>query len=306
MKHLFTPLLACFGCASALGSIEAHVQEVMSEVRTLRPMKQSERYTLQAGGEALTGLSDDFLRRRSADEINASGLSCGCGDYAILFLDLMTRRGFEALLVDSAEISSRSLQSRYAGHAVVAVRGTVDRNSKWSWWLVDPTNRSVLSRDWSLSEKSFNAGGHVYWIGYCGVLEKYPAKSPEELRRFYTDTLAKVPREFFNRTLYRFRYIVDDSLRDADGRLLNARIQPFLTSQSKLFSSYGIEPDRTIIIRLVRGDDSASSNLRHSDAEGWVSRVGLKSACSASFVTYLEATVRRHLQREAGRSASAP
>jgi hypothetical protein len=297
MKRLLLFPVMLFAVASAAElPIETHVQAVLSEVRTLRPMNQGERYSLRAGGKDLTGRSDDFLRRRSADEISESGLSCGCGDYAILFINRIVPRGFEALLVDSAEISSRSLQSRFAGHAVVAIGRKDDPDV--SWWLVDPTNRNVLSRSWSLQEKSFTAGGHVYWIGYCGPLENYPASSPEALRQFYTDTLAKVPREFFNRMLYRFRYTVDDSLTGEDGRLLNPRIEPFLTLQAGLFSKYGINPEREISIRLIRGPDNASSTLKLSELEEWVSSVGLKSACSANFLTYLENTVRRRLERD--------
>jgi len=49
-------------------------------------------------------------------------LSCGCGDYALLFIARIAPRGFMTLLVDGVELSSETLQNHFSGHAVVAIR----------------------------------------------------------------------------------------------------------------------------------------------------------------------------------------
>ena len=103
-------------------SPEGDVQTVFAELRTLKSMNQRQTYTLMARGKELTGLADDFLRRRTADEIAASKLNCGCGDFAAVFADRIHARGYDALLIDSALISLHSLVNKYDGHMVVAIR----------------------------------------------------------------------------------------------------------------------------------------------------------------------------------------
>jgi hypothetical protein len=276
--------------APAVNSTEDDVQAVFAELKAIKGMSSSERYTLVAGGTELSGWSDDFLRRRTAAEISASGLSCGCGDYAFVFTDRIEARGFETLLVDSAELSSRSLANGFAGHSVVAIRPRDDPGAPW--WLVDSTARTVLSRDWSPKEKTFFAGGYVYAIGYCGSRADYPVRSPEELKRFYAATLAAVPPEVFARSLYRFHFQIDPSLVDDGGAYLNPRIPIMVRTHAELLAKHRIEPIREIRVLLVRGNNDATGDLKWVDGKGWVSRVGLKSACSPNFVSYLEREVR--------------
>ena len=267
-------------------SPEADVQAVFAELRTLKSMNQRQTYTLMARGKELTGLADDFLRRRTADEIAASKLNCGCGDLAAVFADRVRARGYDALLIDSAAISLHSLINKFDGHVVVAIRPA--EAPKSPWWLVDSTALNIISRDWSPDAKSFtNSAGATFWIGYCGPVEKYPVRSPEGLKKFYADTLAKVPPEFFNRRLFRFAFTVDKSLVDEKGELLNPHVARLQREQDDIFEAYGIKPVREIPILLVRGGDDASGYLDLVDGK-WVSRVGLKSACSPSFLSWLD------------------
>lgn len=276
--------------AAAAPDPEQAIAEALSELRALQPMQPRQSYTLPAAGRRLTGTNDDFLRRRTADEIRQSGLSCGCGDYALVFLQSMAGRGFETLLVDSAQLSLQSLASTFSGHAVVAVRPPGGKDG--SWWLVDSTARRILSRDWSPRSPSFTASGHVYWIGYCGPAEQYPARTPAELRKFYRDTLARVPSEFMNATFARFVFTVDASLRDESGRLLNPNVERLQPQQDGLLAQYRVKPTREIPVLLVRGRADATGTLEQVDGR-WVARVGLRSACSPGFLTYMENVVRK-------------
>jgi hypothetical protein len=286
---LVVALLGAIAAGAAPVSTEDHVNAVFAELRLLKSMESRASYTLPAGGKNLTGRSDDFLRRRTADEISASRLSCGCGDYAMLFIERIRERGFEPLLVDSAQISLASLDSNYSGHAVVAIRPQDE--PKASWWLVDSTARKIISRDWSPDAPTFTASGHVYWIGYCGPLERYPVHSPEELKRFYTRTLAQVPAEFFNRTLTRMVFTIDPSMMDQRSRPLNPNLDRLRIEQERILAKYRVVPEREISILLTRGADDGSGSLDYTDGR-WVARVGLKSACSPHFLTYLEQKVR--------------
>jgi hypothetical protein len=277
-------------------SINDAVQDVFAELRTLKPMERGRIYTLTARCESLTGRRDDFLRRRTAGEITGSKLSSGCGDYAAVFAAGIGRLGLQTMLVDAAEVSLHALVNRFDGHVVVAIRPGAAPNSPW--WLVDPTARDVISRDWSPQSTSFStSSGGVYRIGYCGPMEGYTVSSPDELKRFYADTLAAVPKDFFNRTLYRFTFEVDASLLDDLGRPLNPQLGNLARQQDEILAKLGIWPAREIRILLTRGGDDASSDLKYSPDRGWVSRLGLQSACSSSFLSYLEQTVRRRVTR---------
>lgn len=288
-------LCQAFPASAADLSTEQHVQPVFSELRALKPTQAGWSYTVQVAGTQETGLKEQFLRRRTAMEVSASGLSCGCGDYALVFVDRIEVRGFDALLADGAEISSGSLQDHFSGHAVVAIRrkeAAVDA----PWWLVDPTNLWVLSLNWSLAEKSFQAFGGVFWIGYCGPPADYSVHSAEDLKAFYTKTLASIPRDFLTRTLCQLKFTVDPSLIDKDGAFLNPRLAEFLRMPPRIFAAYGVKPQREVSILLTRGGDNATTDLRYSEATGWIGRVGMRSGCSLSLLTCFEHTILRHDQ----------
>lgn len=273
-------------------TFEQHVETVFSELRTLKPMQARKHYTVRVAGEEETGAKERFLRRRTAREVAKSGLSSGCGDHAILFIERIESKGLETLLVDAAEISSASLRFHFSGHAVVAIR------SKGSpkdipWWLVDSTSLRILSRNWLPTEKSFQASGRVYWIGYCGPRSEYPVNNELELREFYAKTLATVPPSFFNRTLYRIQFNVDPSLIDNDGKYLNPRLEKFIQEQSTIFATYDIKPEREVSITLKRGGNTNESKIAYSEENGWVGHLGLKSGCSPSLLAYFEHNIYR-------------
>jgi hypothetical protein len=299
MKVAFAFVLALSASALAVasdGSIRGDILAVFDELRTLQPMDQAKTYTLPAQGQPLTGRNDDFLRRRTADEVAASKLSCGCGDYAAVFAERMQARGYDTILIDSAQISLHSLASKFDGHVVVAVRPHDAPTAPW--WLVDLTALNIISSHWSSNEKSFsNSTGQLFWIGYCGPMEKYPVHSPEELQKFYTGTLAQVPGEFLNQHFVRFVFTVDPSLMGADGKLLNPRVTRLAGEQDKVFARYGIKPAGEVPVRLIRGGDNAKADLNFEDG-AWVSAVGLKSGCSPSLLNFFEERVR---SAEAGR-----
>lgn len=270
---------------------DQQIQAVFSELRALRPMAAGLTYAVRVGGAVETGPKEQFLRRRTAQEIRESGLTCGCGDYARLFTARVVPLGYEALLVDGAEISSGSLRDHFSGHSVVAVRSAVAPKGA-PWWLIDPTNMRLLERGWSPDARSFEAFDTAFWIGFCGPLSDYPVRSPEELRSFYSRTLAAVPREFMNENLCRLDFTVDRSLIGRDGEYLNPRLADFMLMQPRIFAAYGATPLRKVSILLVRGNEDSNTRLTYSSEGGWTARLGLKSGCSAGLLSYFEHTVR--------------
>jgi hypothetical protein len=278
-------------------SLADQIQDAFAEVGRLHGMASGRQYELDVGGKKVMGEGDDFLRRRTGAEILASGLSSGCGDYAAAFVDLMARRGFHTLFIDSVEISLNSLESHFSGHAVVAVRDPANAR----WLLADPTNRRIITNNWVEGEKTFY--GDRFWIGYCGPLEQYPAHSPEELKDFYARTLAGVPPEFWNRHIFKFNFKLDPSLIGPDGKYLAPNVLKLSESQAVALRRFNLHPDTEIDVLLVRGDDDVQGALNWSDDRGWVCTVGLQSACSLGFVTYMQSVVAgapperlRHLQ----------
>lgn len=261
------------------------IQNAFDELKGLKEMSGDRQYELEAGGGKLLGNGDDFLRRRTGPEILASGLSSGCGDYAIAFVHLMEKRGLQTLFIDSAEVSLSSLKSHFSGHVVVAVRDPANRR----WLLADPTNRRIISNDWSLNNKTFY--GDRFWIGYCGPLAKYPAHSPEELKGFYSRTLQSIPPDFWNRHIFKLTFKVDSSLMAGDGSCLNPNIPRLAKNQDDALAQFHIHPEKEVPILLVRGGDDFYSTMTYLDERGWVCTLGLKSGCNLSLVEYLQGKV---------------
>jgi hypothetical protein len=241
-------------------------------------MKPGQRYELEAGGKQETGGDDDFLRRRTGSEILASGLSSGCGDYAFAFAHLMQERGFQTLLVDSAEISLRSLEDHFSGHVVIAVRDPVGAR----WLLADPTNHRILSTNWST---------------YCGPPAQYPAHDPGQLKEFYAKTLSSVPKDFWNEHIFRFNFKVDASLVANDGSYLNPNVSRLAGNQEQALAKFGIQPEERIKILLVKGGNDFTSTLDYSSDRGWVCSVGLQSGCGLGFISYLQEKVASTMPR---------
>jgi hypothetical protein len=198
----------------------------------------------------------------------------------------MEQCGFKALLVDAAEISATSLQFHFSGHVVVAVRNQAVAR----WILCDPTNGILISGDWSPTDKIF---WERYWIGFAGPLSMYPAHDPASLMSFYDSTLKGIPRDVLNRRLPRFRFTVDASLVAANGEYLHPNLRAFVDRYERFLRDAHIEPQTEIPIVFVKGNDSAESNVRYSKSTGWVCNLGLKSALSPAFLSYIETMVIR-------------
>ena len=118
----------------------------------------------------------------------------------------------------------------------------------------------------------------------------------DELKAFYTRTLAAVPPDFYNRTLDRLKFTVHPSFVGQDNKFLNPRLAGFLQLQARIFTTYHIEPQREVSVLLTRGDDSVISDLKYSKADGWISHVGLQSGCSTSLLAYFEQVIRNQEQ----------
>ena len=269
-------------------SVAQAIDEVFAKVDRLRPMPYGSTYTLTVGGKPVTAGPDYFLRRRTGSEILESGMSGGCGDNAIAALYLVRKRGLEAVFIDSVQISTQSLESGFSGHALIAVRDP----ATGEWVRIDPTRREY-SWPWNIKDKSFYGN---YWIGFRGRLADYPAHDPESLKKFYRDTLNTIPANVLNQTLFRFRFTVDPSLIAADGRYRNPNLDRLLRDNGKILAAHGVHPENEVAIRLTRGDDDADSRLERAEQGEWVCTVGLQSALSSGFVSYLEE--RLNLARE--------
>ncbi len=256
------------------------ITEAFHKVGELKPMPYGSTYTLSVGGRQVTADPDYFLRRRTGAEILASGMSGGCGDNALAALYLIEKHGYQVYFVDSAELSAKSLEDNFSGHAVIAVY-----DPKAAIWVrADPT-RSVYSYPWSTSDKIFYG---IYWIGYRGPLEGYPAHDPESLKKFYRDTLRTIPPQVLDETLFRFQFILDSSLYGAGGKFRNPNLQRFLSDNGKVLEAHGVHPYNTVAIRLTNGKDDAESQCGSTDQGGWVCAIGQRSALSLGFFSYVE------------------
>ncbi len=275
------------GKAASAADLEKTVAKAFAGMRGLRDMNPGQQYTLPIADKPVTGPKELFLRRRESAEILQSGLSCGCGDYAITFLRLMEAQGVPARMVDGADISTASLLNHFSGHAVVAVQDP----TKHVWWLVNSTDRTVLSKNWSPKSQSFQAFNHTFWIGYNGPIAGYPARNADALQRFYTATLRKVPVSFLNQHLRRLNFSVDPSLRTDKGQFKNPHLASFLTLQSQVFQTYKVNPLQVVNVKLVRGKDDNESHIEALSKDQWRASLGLQSACSPSLLAYFEERV---------------
>ena len=197
----------------------------------------------------------------------------------------MEKRGLQTLFIDSAEVSLNSLESHFSGHVVVAVRDTANQR----WLLADPTNRRIISNDWSPDSKTFY--GDRFWIGYCGPLAKYPAHSPEELKTFYSRTLQKIPPDFWNQHIFKFD-LQGGFVTDGRRRKLPQSEHSQAGEKSGGRSGQIPHPsEKEINVLLVKGGDDFHSTLTYSDERGWVCALGLQSGCAPSLVEYLQGKV---------------
>jgi hypothetical protein len=184
--------------ALPLRPLEDEIMAEFSAIKAIKAMLPGQEYTVFVGGVPEVGPKERFLRRRTPREIWESHLGSGCGDYASAFIEQLEAAGFETLLVEGVELSEDSLKTHLSGHSIVAVRS---KNADARWWLVDPSARTIISKDWDTKDSSFTIEGTVYWIGFCGRLAVYPIHDPESLRTFYGAVLNKVPASFLQAVL---------------------------------------------------------------------------------------------------------
>jgi len=266
------------------------IDRALSAVAKLEPMSQSENHSLKAGGKTVVGRSDDFLRLRTVEEIRRSNQSCGCGDCAILFADQVRKNGYEVLLIDGAELSISSLISEWSGHAVAAVQDADQER----WILVDPTAKRIVDDNWDPESKEFL---DHYWIGFIGPAEDYPVHGPDQLRKFYHDTLQSVPDDVWNQKIIGLNIVVDDSMKNPDGSLANPNIPNLIQMISSTLKKRTIEPERTETILLTRGDDDALASIEGKSEKGWICKTGTQAALSPGFIRYLESYLWNHAEK---------
>lgn len=69
------------------------IELTFKQMEVLKPMKPNRDYTSGISGSQVTGKKETFLRKRTSKEILESGFASGCGDYGVVFYDLMKARG---------------------------------------------------------------------------------------------------------------------------------------------------------------------------------------------------------------------
>jgi hypothetical protein len=279
------PLAVASTClSSAYADTQADVRATMAQMKVLSDMDPRKNYSLRVDGKVETGRKEMFLRRRTPSEILRSGLSSGCGDYAAVFSELMSKRGYETLIVDGAAVSAASLTTCFMGHCVVAVRRRVES----TWWLVNSTGGAIISENWSRGSTYFRAFGGLYWIGYVGPLSRYPVHGQEGLKAFYRSTLSQVPRDFLRTHLVRLKYVVDASLKDKKGGYLNPNLRSFLGMQEAILKAEHIDPVKTATVHLTKGGNKDESGCSRDGAGRVTVTLGLDSGCSVNLLGYIE------------------
>jgi hypothetical protein len=218
----------------AAGDLHHDIADALTRIAGLARMKQDGRkYTLPVGGKPVAAISDEFLRRRTSEEILASGLSSGCGDEALAFYDLLRKKGYAVRFLDAAKLSVGSLLTRAEGHTGV----TVQEPNSSRWILVDPTNRKIVSEDWDTASKIYAGPAGRFWIGFFGPYESYAWRSYKDLKAFYARTLRKVPSSVLDEELVRISYSSSPSL-------ANPRYKAFVDKYAAAYEELGVQPRR--------------------------------------------------------------
>ena len=271
----------------------AAIQSGLERMKSIRMMETGRTYAATIGGKEYTGRKEFFLRKRGPEEILSSELSSGCGDYAFAFYHLMRARGLDVMLLDGAEMTMTSLIKLQANHTGVAVH---DRKQN-RWILVDPTSRSIISEHWDKRRRMYQG---VFYVTFKGSLKDYRTKVTDwdSLTRMHEEALSKAPKELLKRELVELEFVVDNSMRTADGEL-DQRTKEFLANASTIATEaarrIGSPLERKVRVRLVRAETGASSRIEYSEKDQWVCHVGNESAMSLSLLSYAERAVRQRM-----------
>jgi len=268
-------------------------------VARLKMMKPGEKYSFKTVQGTITGTKEDFLRKRSPEEVLEHGRASGCGDYALVFANFMEKQGIVVKLIESAQISFISLKSNFAGHLVVAI---LDQENN-RWILADPTRRRIISDNWDIDKKSFVVSNTIYWIGFKGSLSEYRSliDGPEKLKNFYKLTLQNVPKNILEEELFDLEFVVDSSMYLRDGSMANENVDRFIRRVKELYSQFFMEYNnispRKIKVTFMRGNDSVTSKIRYSKKRGWVCIVGDQSDMRIELLQQIENAIVKHKKK---------
>jgi hypothetical protein len=287
MKVLLAGVLLFAAAAAPVRAKDTALVDILAgldRMHGLRMMSEDKTYELPARGEKMSGRSDDFLRRRTPQEIMDSGLSTGCGDYAFSFYTLMKARGRDVLYADAAALTAHSLKNHFDGHTAVAVKDEASGN----WILVDPTFGRIISGDWDPKERLYVGPAGRFWFGYVGKLEDYPVKGPEELKKFYAETLATVPKDVWAKIFIKYEFTIDDSMKLKGGGYTNPHVVEFIRRPDEFYEGMGVTPEKSVRVTLKDGvDDKADTCEKNDDATWtcWISRGAAMSQHMTDWMT---------------------
>ena len=272
----------------------ASIQFGLERMKSIQMMETGRTYTATIEGIQHSGRKEFFLRKRGPAEILSSGLSSGCGDYAFAFYHLMRARGLDVMLLDGAELTMTSLIKLQANHTGVAVH---DRKQN-RWILVDPTSRRIISENWDKRQPMYQG---VYYVTFMGSLKDYRTKVTDwaSLTRLHEEALRNAPNELLKRELVELDFVVDDSMRTADGTL-EPRTEKFLANASMIAAEaaqrIGAPLDRRVRVRLVSGETGPTSRTEYSEKDQWACHIGTESAMSLNLLSYLEKAARQRMR----------
>jgi hypothetical protein len=233
------------------------IKSALATVKQIQGMEPGTEYTVMVEGKQERGQKELFLYRRTADEIMASGLSSGCGDYATIFYFLMKNKGVDARFISGVELSISSLLYNFSDHTGVAV----SNGSRWI--LVDPTQGKVISQNWDVGSQIYE---DKFLIIFSGPREGFPVKGAEQLKQFNANGLKTAPKDVINERINGFDIQIDSSLLAPDGNP-STEAQSFVKKVAELFSEYGISPIKKTPLMIVRG--APHLTMRY-DKAGWI------------------------------------
>ncbi len=242
---------------NAKEDIVALIQDALDKVKKIKMMKPGLEYTVMVEGRQERGQKELFLYRRAADEILASGLSSGCGDYATVFYSLMRKTGLDVRFIHAVDLSLNSLLYNFSDHTGVVVSD--DRQ----WILVDPTQGKVISQNWDTGSQIYE---DKFWIAFNGPRENFPVKGADQLKKFNKNGLKTVPKNVLNKKISGFDINIDASLLTPDGNP-SAEAQSFEEKVSEVFAEYDIAPNKKIELTIVKGGPHLKISYGR---EGWI------------------------------------
>ncbi|MCX5791338.1 MAG: hypothetical protein NTY45_03845 [Elusimicrobia bacterium] len=286
-KSLFSLLTAASLCRAGAAEqepVKKDIYSALARVAKLETMSAGREYTLPVGTGTVTGEKENFLRRRTPDEILAGGLSSGCGDQAAAFYGLMRSKGYKLLFVDAVELSVSSLLSKFNGHTAVAVKDA----ASGKWLLADPVAAEIISEDWDPSAKVYRSPAGSFWVGYAGSLERYPYKTPARLGAFYVKTLTTVPSEVRDEEIVRLRFSAGPGALKPDGSFFNPRMPAFIADYSTVYERLGLHPRRYVDVKLSARDAGPDSECKKTGQGAIECLIGGSSALGGAAFSWIE------------------